>query len=349
MMTGQVLGGASPTRAARYQMMIMVLILGANFISVAMTAELVIWNAFDEMGVLRDDWIVDNDSLRVSQVFSSLATPGGLSRSEGSVHSSTVESSDVITVELSAEDQGRSSQTTKSVGLDEQPFFQVKLDGLFSGGRRHMRANFSIPSSSIAVLRGASGIGKTSLLKTIAACCNSGLDPSAESFVASLTGKDHALLHPSSANEWRKNVLYLPQSGASLLQGTPSHLLHVLSSKRSARVGMQDEESLISHTVKYMEAWGISSVRSRLEQHWKTFSGGESQRILLAIALATKPRVLLCDEPTSALDMESKLAVEKSLKESVGGQGSAILVVTHEEDQVNRLGATLFSLGEAAQ
>ncbi|KAL9181323.1 hypothetical protein ACHAXT_010128 [Thalassiosira profunda] len=67
MMTGQVLGGASPTRAARYQIMIMCLILGANFVSISIASELLIWNAFDGRGALRDDWVVDNDSLRVSQ------------------------------------------------------------------------------------------------------------------------------------------------------------------------------------------------------------------------------------------------------------------------------------------
>ncbi|KAL7525622.1 hypothetical protein ACHAXR_001082, partial [Thalassiosira sp. AJA248-18] len=56
MMTGQVLSGSSPIRAARYQIIIMCLILGASFIAVGMTIELVIWNAFDERGALRDDW-----------------------------------------------------------------------------------------------------------------------------------------------------------------------------------------------------------------------------------------------------------------------------------------------------
>ena len=89
--------------------------------------------------------------------------------------------------------------------------------------------------------------------------------------------------------------------------------------------------------MEYLEAWGMSSETEKLSQPWSKLSGGESQRVLLAIALAAMPTVLLADEVTSALDMKTKLAVEKSLKKACA-EGTAIVLVTHDEDQIERIG-----------
>eukprot|EP00579_Thalassiosira_antarctica_P002085 CAMPEP_0201873864 /NCGR_PEP_ID=MMETSP0902-20130614/6258_1 /ASSEMBLY_ACC=CAM_ASM_000551 /TAXON_ID=420261 /ORGANISM="Thalassiosira antarctica, Strain CCMP982" /LENGTH=659 /DNA_ID=CAMNT_0048400569 /DNA_START=19 /DNA_END=1998 /DNA_ORIENTATION=+ len=345
MMTGQVLAGASPTRAARYQIIIMCLILGAVFIAVGMTAELVIWNAFNERGALRDDWIVDNNSLRVSQLISALAVvlkplvQGGLGRSEG-IRSPLQDldraESSVIAVELFTEAKKRPRDGSL-------PYLQVNLHGSFAKGKRMMTANFDIPTNGdIAILKGVSGIGKSTLLKTIAEL-NSGFIPSTtSSMTISLSGRDRKLFHPS---EWRQRVLYLPQDGSSMLQGTPHSFLTFIATSlhHTHSLNPPTLESLASQTTNYMEAWGIQSPLSILSQPWAKLSGGESQRVILAIALATEPKLLLVDEPTSALDLESKLKVEDSLKKSAQN-GCAMIVVTHDEDQMRRLGTIRMTL-----
>jgi ABC-type phosphate transport system ATPase subunit len=60
-------------------------------------------------------------------------------------------------------------------------------------------------------------------------------------------------------------------------------------------------------------------------------SGGEAQRVWLAISLATRPDAVLLDEPTSALDPEAVAAVESELTGRLG------LLVTHSADQGARL------------
>lgn len=74
-----------------------------------------------------------------------------------------------------------------------------------------------------------------------------------------------------------------------------------------------------------------------LDSDWKNMSGGESQRIILAIALASRPRVLLLDESTSALDTDSKLRVEKLVGRLSDEYGLASVWITHDEDQKKRL------------
>jgi len=137
----------------------------------------------------------------------------------------------------------------------------------------------------------------------------------------------------------------MPQNGASKLQGTPKSFLDFIASshhiKHTSKASVL--KSLTNRTTQYMEEWNVASPLSKLSQPWMQLSGGESQRILLAIAMSTEPTVLLLDEPTSALDMQAKLAVERSLK-SIAENGCAIVLVTHDEEQMNRLGTMWLSL-----
>jgi putative ABC transport system ATP-binding protein len=66
-------------------------------------------------------------------------------------------------------------------------------------------------------------------------------------------------------------------------------------------------------------------------------SVGEQQRVMLARALALEPEVLLLDEPTSALDEDATAGVEQTLRELAGRLDAAIVVVTHDRGQAERL------------
>jgi ABC-type iron transport system FetAB ATPase subunit len=117
---------------------------------------------------------------------------------------------------------------------------------------------------------------------------------------------------------------------------------------------------MITQTLAYLQRWGMegsssSSSSSKysdkaddnnnndhqqqhpLEREWKTLSGGESQRMLLAIAIASGGKVLLLDEATSGLDDATQRIVEESVVEYVKMYDAAVLWVTHSEDIVERL------------
>ena len=163
-----------------------------------------------------------------------------------------------------------------------------------------------------------------------------------EQLFEKLNGKDRESFHPT---QWRQQVLYIPQHGSSALQGTPESFLNFIASshhhKKSSKTSVL--ESLKSQTITYMEKWKVTSPASKLTQPWSQLSGGEAQRILLSIALSTKPKILLLDEPTSALDLPAKLALEQSLKDSAEN-GLIIVLVTHDEDQMNRLGTMFMNM-----
>lgn len=101
-------------------------------------------------------------------------------------------------------------------------------------------------------------------------------------------------------------------------------------------------EQMIRETVSYIEKWGMkissdSNGDNPIDKEWKVLSGGECQRILLAISLASRPRVLLLDEATSGLDGESEKKVEQSVLDYIKDFGAAALWVTHSDDIAERL------------
>jgi putative ABC transport system ATP-binding protein len=90
-----------------------------------------------------------------------------------------------------------------------------------------------------------------------------------------------------------------------------------------------------------LERAGLSA--SFLTREAATLSGGEAQRVCLARALGTRPRVLLMDEPTSALDHEAALVIER-LARTLADGGVPVVLVSHDREQAARLGDRVVAL-----
>lgn len=88
----------------------------------------------------------------------------------------------------------------------------------------------------------------------------------------------------------------------------------------------------------------LCGVRSLLDRRPATLSGGERQRVGLARALAPRPRLLLCDEPVSALDLTSRHVLIERLRTVQSAEAIPILYVTHSPAEAIALGSRLFLL-----
>ena len=216
----------------------------------------------------------------------------------------------------------------------------------------------NLSKGEIGIVRGPSGSGKSTLLRVLAGLTpmddgdvmTSGLSLAGCSGLGDGRGLGHGMV------EWRTTVRYVTQNKADL-PGTPRDFISRVASFYTP--SMHDttlEDEMMSHTNSYLEQWGMCGNKQRddysyegnsnhqgghqhsyLDKEWKTLSGGESQRMLLAIAMASRATILLLDEATSGLDNETEKLVENSVVEYATKNGAAVLWVTHSDDIAERL------------
>lgn len=84
------------------------------------------------------------------------------------------------------------------------------------------------------------------------------------------------------------------------------------------------------HAVELLTKVGIPEASSRLNDYPHEFSGGMKQRVLIAIALACEPELLIADEPTTALDVTIQAQILKLLKELQTERNMGVLFITHD-------------------
>ena len=91
------------------------------------------------------------------------------------------------------------------------------------------------------------------------------------------------------------------------------------------------------------EAITLARMDALKDQPARVLSGGEQQRLAMARAMISAPRMLFLDEPTASLDPASILAIERLIQEA-RGNGTTIVLVTHDPGQARRLGDDLIFL-----
>ena len=107
------------------------------------------------------------------------------------------------------------------------------------------------------------------------------------------------------------------------------------------RIGKQISESLILHrglgkrealqeSVKLLEKVGIPAPEKRVMEYPHQLSGGMRQRVVIAIALACKPDLLIADEPTTALDVTVQSQILELIKELQAEMGMSTILITHD-------------------
>jgi peptide/nickel transport system ATP-binding protein len=106
-------------------------------------------------------------------------------------------------------------------------------------------------------------------------------------------------------------------------------------------VGRQLTETILTHlpvvsrrararAISLLEDTGISGAAERIDHYPHQFSGGMRQRVVIALALAAEPKLIVADEPTTALDVSIQAQIISLLKRICKERGAAVMLITHD-------------------
>jgi putative ABC transport system ATP-binding protein len=176
--------------------------------------------------------------------------------------------------------------------------------------------SLDVSAGETVVLYGPSGSGKTTLLMMIAML----LAPSDGRI--SIGERDVSSLSEREASRFRLTELGFIHQGSGLLPGVSAIDNTILKLIATMRWHEARRE-----VTPLLESLGLGE---RLDHRAETLSTGERQRVMIARALSTKPRLLLADEPTGSLDSRRGGEVLGLLRELSREQGVALVLVSHD-------------------
>lgn len=186
--------------------------------------------------------------------------------------------------------------------------------------------SLSLPPAGITCLVGESGCGKSLTARAILHLLPENAHISGRIL---FRGRDLRTMPPEEMRALRGRHI------AMIFQEPMTSLNPVL------KVGMQTAEPLRLHlglsrsearqeVIRLFSEVGISAAESRYDDYPHQLSGGMRQRVMIAMALACKPKLLIADEPTTALDVTIQAQILKLMNDLKREHGTSILFITHD-------------------
>ncbi|HJA28328.1 MAG TPA: ABC transporter ATP-binding protein [Candidatus Olsenella pullicola] len=188
--------------------------------------------------------------------------------------------------------------------------------------------SFSLEPGGTLAIVGESGCGKSVSAKAIMGLVKDPgvVDP--QSHIV-FKGRDTATF---SKEDWRS---YKGGSASMIFQEALSAL------DPTTRVGKQITEAILAHekvskeeakkrAIELLREVGIPEPERRFRQFPHELSGGMRQRVMISIAFACNPELLICDEPTTALDVTIQDQILSEIREMQRRHGTAVIMITHD-------------------
>ncbi|MCZ2819266.1 ABC transporter ATP-binding protein [Modestobacter sp. VKM Ac-2977] len=187
--------------------------------------------------------------------------------------------------------------------------------------------DYSLRSGEVLGIVGESGSGKS-----VTSLAVMGLLPGSARVTGSIKYRGQELLGQSD-----RSMSRVRGKGVSMIFQDPMTSLDPVY-----KVGAQIEETLRIHdkqlsskaaearAVELLELVGIPNATDRVHSYPHEFSGGMRQRVVIAIAMANQPEVIIADEPTTALDVTVQAQILEVLQTALRETGAAMVMITHD-------------------
>jgi putative ABC transport system ATP-binding protein len=173
----------------------------------------------------------------------------------------------------------------------------------------------AIEVGEFVALYGPSGSGKSTLIDLVAAA------QQPDSGAIRFKGQDLAAMTERELDDYRLTQLGVIGPVENLAEGA------LAIENASLRLALTNTRNAESGIVPLMDRLGLGN---RLRHRTEELSMGERQRVMIAMALATGPTLVLADEPTGNLDTQSSENVLRLLREICDERGTALLLATHD-------------------
>jgi phosphate transport system ATP-binding protein len=225
------------------------------------------------------------------------------------------------------------AETRASAGTEKQPCIVTKNLTAFFGDTPAVKdVSVAIPQLAVTAIIGPSGCGKSTILRCLnrmhETVPNARVEGMVEILGTPIYGEG---TNPTSVRRHVGMVFQRPTPFPTMsIRANVAAGLRVDSKQRLAK---QSEAEIVEEALHRAGLW--DEVKDRLDETAMGISGGQQQRLCIARALATRPRVLLLDEPTASLDPLSTQKVEElvyHLRETI-----TVVIVTHNMQQAARV------------
>ena len=188
--------------------------------------------------------------------------------------------------------------------------------------------NLDVYPGEILGIVGESGSGKSVTMKAVL-----GILPENASIKAGSLKLLSTEMTSLSEDEYRRlrgkdmtMIFQDPMTALDPVMTVGKHMEEVL--KRN--LGLKNKEEIRQKSIEMLDKVGIPDPPSRLKQYPHEFSGGMRQRVLIAMALACGPKLLIADEPTTALDVTIQAQILDLLQELEEQYHTSIVLITHD-------------------
>jgi len=193
---------------------------------------------------------------------------------------------------------------------------------LHRGGRPNLvldRVGLVIGRGEIVAMLGESGSGKSTLALAVMGL----LAPESQPIVSGAIAIDGESLVGASPDRWRR----MRRERLGVVFQDP-----IGSLNPTLRIGDQLSEAITdgSSAASWLERVGISEPLSRVRAYPHQLSGGQCQRVMIAMAIAKRPGLIIADEPTTALDVVVQAQILALIRRLAREEGIAVLFVTHD-------------------